>query len=137
MSNNCIICKLASGEFPSATVYEDDLFRAILDISPAAKGHTLLFPKNHVANLFELKEQEASSVILVLQKIAAAIQKATACDGINILQNNGTAAGQSILHLHFHIIPRYNDDKITIPWKQISYAEQEAAIIAENIKQYL
>ena len=120
--NSCIFCKLASGEFPSATVYEDDLFRAILDISPAAKGHTLLLPKTHAVNLFELDELEVSKALLVAKKLAAAIQKTLQCDGINILQNNGTAAGQSVFHFHIHLIPRYEEDGVTIPWKSLSYS---------------
>lgn len=131
--NNCIFCKLASGEFSSATVYEDDLFRAILDISPAAKGHTLVIPKRHMANLFELDGPEREQALTVIQKIATAVQKVMNCDGINVLQNNGTAAGQSVFHLHFHIIPRYNNDDVLVPWKQLSYKEGEANELAGEI----
>lgn len=135
--NSCIFCKLASGEFPSATVYEDDLFRAILDISPAAKGHTLLLPKTHAVNLFELDELEVSKALLVAKKLAAAIQKTLQCDGINILQNNGTAAGQSVFHFHIHLIPRYEEDGVTIPWKSLSYSDGEAFELANKIHQNL
>lgn len=135
--NSCIFCKLASGEFPSATVYEDDLFRAILDISPAAKGHTLLLPKTHAVNLFGLDELEVSKALLVAKKLAAAIQKTLQCDGINILQNNGTAAGQSVFHFHIHLIPRYEEDGVTIPWKSLSYSDGEAFELANKIHQNL
>lgn len=135
--NSCIFCKLASGEFPSATVYEDDLFRAILDISPAAKGHTLLLPKTHAVNLFELDELEVSKALLVAKKLAAAIQKTLQCDGINILQNNGSAAGQSVFHFHIHLIPRYEEDGVTIPWKSLSYSDGEAFELANKIHQNL
>lgn len=135
--NSCIFCKLASGEFSSATVYEDDLFRAILDISPAAKGHTLLLPKTHAVNLFELDELEVSKALLVAKKLAAAIQKTLQCDGINILQNNGTAAGQSVFHFHIHLIPRYEEDGVTIPWKSLSYSDGEAFELANKIHQNL
>ena len=135
--NSCIFCKLASGEFPSATVYEDDLFRAILDISPAAKGNTLLLPKTHAVNLFELDELEVSKALLVAKKLAAAIQKTLQCDGINILQNNGTAAGQSVFHFHIHLIPRYEEDGVTIPWKSLSYSDGEAFELANKIHQNL
>nr|WP_295678260.1 HIT family protein [uncultured Lachnoclostridium sp.] len=135
--NSCIFCKLASGEFSSATVYEDDLFRAILDISPAAKGHTLLLPKTHAVNLFELDELEVSKALLVAKKLAAATQKTLQCDGINILQNNGTAAGQSVFHFHIHLIPRYEEDGVTIPWKSLSYSDGEAFELANKIHQNL
>lgn len=135
--NSCIFCKLASGEFPSATVYEDDLFRAILDISPAAKGHTLLLPKTHAVNLFELDELEVSKALLVAKKLAAALVKTLQCDGINILQNNGTAAGQSVFHFHIHLIPRYEEDGVTIPWKSLSYSDGEASELANKIHQNL
>lgn len=138
MSDNfCIFCKLASGEFSSATVYEDDLFRAILDISPAAKGHTLLLPKKHAANLFELGEPEVSQALSITKKLALAIQKTLPCDGINILQNNGIAAGQSIFHFHLHLIPRYEEDGVTIPWRSLSYADGEAEGLANKIRQNL
>lgn len=138
MSNNsCVFCKLASGEFSSATVYEDDLFRAILDISPAAKGHTLLLPKKHAANLFELEEPEVSKALSVAKTLAVAIQKTLQCDGINILQNNGTSAGQSVFHFHIHLIPRYEKDGVTIPWKSLSYSDGEATELANKIQQNL
>lgn len=135
--NSCIFCKLATGEFSSATVYEDDLFRAILDISPASKGHTLLLPKKHAANLFELEEPEVSKAFSVAKKLSVAIQKTLQCDGINILQNNGTAAGQSVFHFHIHLIPRYENDGVTIPWEALSYSDGEAVELANKIRQNL
>lgn len=132
--SNCIFCKLASGEFASATIYEDDLFRVILDISPAAKGHALLLPKRHMANLFELDGKESTQALAVMKKICDALVKTLNCDGINILQNNGAAAGQSVFHLHFHMIPRYDGDGVVIPWKSLSYADNEATMLAEQIK---
>lgn len=135
--NSCIFCKLATGEFSSATVYEDDLFRAILDISPASKGHTLLLPKKHAANLFELEEPEVSKAFSVAKKLSVAIQKTLQCDGINILQNNGTAAGQSVFHFHIHLIPRYENDGVTIPWEALSYSNGEAVELANKIRQNL
>ena len=110
--DDCIFCKIADGEIPSATVYEDDLFRVILDIAPAAKGHALILPKNHYDNLWELGEEEAKKVIGLAAKISAAQKKALGCDGINVLQNNGIAAGQSVFHFHMHLIPRYEEDQV-------------------------
>lgn len=134
---NCIFCKLASGEFSSATIYEDDLFRVILDISPAFKGHALLLPKRHMENIFELDGEESELALSVIKEVSLAIKKTLRCDGINVLQNNGTAAGQSVFHLHFHMIPRYENDQFVIPWKSLSYAEGEADQLADQIRSAL
>ena len=135
--NNCIFCKIIGGEIPSVTVYEDENFKAIFDISPASKGHTLVLPKKHMENLFEIDETVASKALSVIQKIASAIKETLRCDGINIVQNNGLAAGQSVFHLHFHIIPRYTDDNVILPWKNGSYQDGEAVELANSIKEKL
>lgn len=135
--NNCIFCKIIGGEIPSITIYEDENFKAIFDISPASKGHTLVLPKKHVENLFEMDETIATNALPVIAKIAAAIKEALHCDGVNILQNNGLAAGQSVFHLHFHIIPRFNDDQVITPWENGSYKEGEADSLAIAIKEKL
>lgn len=132
---DCIFCKIANGVFGSATVYEDDDFRAVLDIAPAAKGHVLILPKKHMANLFEIDADVAAKALGVASRIAAAQKKALGCDGINLLQNNGEAAGQSVFHLHIHLIPRYNGDEVTIPWKTLSYADGEAEEYAKKIRE--
>ncbi len=131
---DCIFCKIAQGIIPSACVWEDDDFRAILDISPAAKGHVLLLPKKHCANLFEIDADIAAKALLVASKIAKAMKKALNADGINLLQNNGEAAGQTIFHLHIHLIPRYNEDGVSIPWEHLSYADGEAEEYAAKIR---
>lgn len=131
---NCIFCKIADGQIPSAVVYEDTDFRAILDIAPSHKGHTIVLPKYHAANLFELPDDIAAKALPVVKKIAAAIKEETGCDGINILQNNGTAAGQSVFHLHIHIIPRFENDGILPVWPQGAYEDGEAAEVAEKIR---
>ena len=133
--DDCIFCKLANGIFPTSTVYEDEDFRAILDIAPANKGHVIILPKTHAKDIFELDETVASKLLPVAKKVAAAVKKATGCDGVNLLQNNGTAAGQSVFHLHVHVIPRFKDDGILPVWEQHSYSEGEADIMAEKINQ--
>lgn len=132
---DCIFCKIANGEISSATVYEDEDFRVILDIAPAAKGHALILPKNHYADLWELGEKEAKRAWLLAAKISAAQKKALHCDGINVLQNNGIAAGQSVFHFHIHLIPRYEQDQMDIPWKTLSYEEGEAEEICTRIQE--
>ena len=113
---NCIFCKIAAGEIPSKTLYEDDNFRVILDISPASKGHAIILPKNHADNLFELSDEDASKIFVVAKKVASVMKEILLCDGLNVLQNNGEAAGQSVFHLHVHLIPRYENDAVTIKW---------------------
>ncbi len=132
--DNCIFCMIANGEIPSATVYEDEDFRAILDIAPAHKGHVILLPKQHADNLFAVSDDVAAKALPIVRKIALAVKEATGCDGINILQNNGTAAGQSVFHLHIHIIPRFEGDGILPVWPQGEYADGEAAVLAEQIR---
>ena len=136
-NKNCIFCKIISGKIPSETLYEDENFRVILDIAPAAKGHAVVLAKRHCTDLFSSDPATMSNALFVIAKVGDAIKKALACDGINILQNNGTAAGQTIFHLHFHILPRYNNDNLTIPGKTLSYKDGEAAEIAEKIRREL
>lgn len=131
--NNCIFCKIIAGEIPSATVYEDEDFKAIMDISPAAKGHVIILSKKHIANLFELDDDTASKALIAARKIAKAIKAELNCDGINLIQNNGEAAGQTVFHFHIHVIPRYNNDSVGLDWKQGKYADGEAAALAARI----
>ena len=114
---NCIFCKIANGEIPSTTLYEDEDFRVILDLGPATRGHALLLPKNHFANLFELDDETAQKAILVAKKIAGKMKDALGADGFNLVQNNGEAAGQTVFHFHMHLIPRYENDNAGILWE--------------------
>ena len=128
---NCIFCKILAGEIPSTAVYEDDDFKASLDVNPAARGHVIILPKNHAANIYELPDEDASKIMVVAKKIATAIEKAYHCDGVNILQNNGEAAGQTVFHLHVHVIPRFKGDTVNIGWKQGDMPEDLDAICKE------
>ncbi|HIS30020.1 MAG TPA: HIT family protein [Candidatus Limivivens intestinipullorum] len=122
---DCIFCKIANGEIPSATVYEDEDFRVILDLGPATKGHALVLPKEHWANLFELPDEVAQKGILVAKKVAGKLRDALGCDGFNIVQNNGTAAGQTVFHFHIHLIPRYENDQAGISWTPGTLTEED------------
>lgn len=106
----CVFCSIINHEIPSKVVYEDDLVLAILDISQVTKGHTLVMPKKHVDNLLECDDETAAHLIQVVKRLAKRIQEKTGAVGINILNNNGEAAGQTVNHLHFHIIPRYSEN---------------------------
>ena len=132
--DSCIFCKIIKGDIPSSTIYEDDNVKVIMDIAPSAKGHAILLVKQHVANVFELDAELAGKVFSVVPKIATAIKEELGCDGMNILQNNGVAAGQTVFHLHIHFIPRWEGDSVNIKWTPLSYADGEAAALAEAIK---
>lgn len=134
---NCIFCRIAAGEIPSATVYEDEDFRAILDLGPAAAGHTLVIPKKHSDNLLCVDSDTAAKALGVVAKVANAVQEAMGCDGINVVQNNGEAAGQTVMHLHFHIIPRYKGDKVQIGWEPGKPADGELESTASLIRDKL
>lgn len=114
---NCIFCKIANGEIPAATLYEDEDFRVILDLGPATKGHALILPKKHAANLYELPDELAAKAMVLAKKMAAKMTEILSCDGFNIVQNNGECAGQTVFHFHMHLIPRYKEDGAIISWK--------------------
>lgn len=108
--DNCIFCKIIAGEIPSQAIYEDEKFRVILDVAPAAKGHALILPKDHYANLYELPDDLSADTIRLAKKMMKVMTDKLGCDGFNILQNNGETAGQTVLHFHMHLIPRYEND---------------------------
>ncbi len=137
METNCIFCKIANGDIPSSTLYEDDLFRVILDLSPAAKGHALILPKQHMANIFEMDDATAGKVFILASRIAKAMKTALNCDGLNIVQNNGEVAGQTVFHFHMHIIPRYENDGQNITWIPGTSEAEEREAIAAQIKALL
>ena len=134
--NNCIFCKIAAGEIPSKTIYEDDKFRVILDLGPATKGHALILPKNHYANLYELPEETAGDVMKLAKKMATVMTEKLGCQGFNLMQNNGETAGQTVFHFHMHLIPRYENDGQEINWKLGSPTQEELEeiknLITEN-----
>ena len=114
--NNCIFCKIANGEIPSRTLEENDKFRVVLDVGPATKGHALILPKDHYANLYELPEETAADVMKLAKKMAIRMKEKLHCDGFNLVQNNEPAAGQTVFHFHLHLIPRYENDNQQINW---------------------
>ncbi|MBE5874469.1 MAG: HIT family protein [Lachnospiraceae bacterium] len=115
--DDCIFCKIAAGEIPSKTIYEDELFRVILDLGPATKGHALILPKDHADNLFKLPDDTAGKVLVLAKKLATQMKEKLGCDGLNLVQNNGEEAGQTVKHFHMHMIPRYKNDGQRIGWK--------------------
>jgi len=109
---NCVFCKIIKGDLPSYTLKESDLFIAILDVSPATKGHTLVIPKRHTPDVYGLNQQEAAALMPFVQELANDINATLKPKALNILQNNGTAAGQVIMHYHMHVVPRYEGDGV-------------------------
>lgn len=110
-SENCIFCKIINGKLPSSKVYEDNKFIAILDIAPINKGHLLVLPKDHTPDIFDIESSVLSELIVLVKRLSVAVKAGLHADGVHVLQNNGEAALQSVFHLHFHIIPKYNSDK--------------------------
>lgn len=131
--NNCIFCKLANGEIPASTLYEDEDFRVILDVNPASKGHALIIPKEHYANLYELEDSLAGKAMILAKKMITKLTDVLECDGYNLVQNNGECAGQTVFHFHLHLIPRYEDDGVGIGWKLNELTETDREDILSKI----
>ncbi len=135
--DGCIFCKIAAGEIPSTTVYEDEDLRVIADISPANLGHLLILPKVHAKDLTELPAEMACKVMITAQKVGKAMQEGLHPDGINVLQNNGEAAGQTVMHYHMHIIPRYQGDSVRIGWEPMQGLTNQVAEAADKVRKAL
>lgn len=131
---NCIFCKIAAGVIPSATLYEDEEFRVILDLGPASKGHALILPKAHYANVYEIPDELAGKAMILAKKMATAMTKALGCDGFNLVQNNGETAGQTVFHFHLHLIPRYKGDNVTLTWVPGTLTDEMKQEILEKVK---
>ena len=130
---DCIFCKIANGDIPSATIYEDEEFRVVLDLGPAAKGHALILPKDHYADLYEIDEEVAGRVFKLAKKMATKMTEALGCGGFNIVQNNKPAAGQTVFHFHMHLIPRYEGDNAGFGWNVGTLTDEDKADILAKI----
>lgn len=131
---DCIFCKIAAGEIPSATLYEDDDFRVILDLGPASKGHALIIPKKHYSNIYDIEDETAAKAMVLAKKMITKMTEALGCDGYNIVQNNGPCAGQTVFHFHMHLIPRYEGDQVGLGWHMGKLSEEDKAEILEKMK---
>lgn len=134
IDNDCIFCKIANGEIPSSTIYEDEDFRVILDLRPAAKGHALILPKHHYKDVCELDPVTAAKVLPLAGRVGAAMKKGLGCAAFNLVQNNGKEAGQTVFHFHMHIIPRYSDGPAMVTWEPGEASSEELTRTAEAIK---
>lgn len=131
--DDCIFCKIANGEIPSRTLYEDEMFRVILDLGPATRGHALIIPKEHFLNLYELPEEWCAKAFVLAKRMAEQMTEKLSCDGFNLVQNNGEVAGQTVSHFHIHLIPRYQEDGQKISWEQTEPAPEELDAVREAI----
>lgn len=133
IKEDCIFCKIANGTIPAKTIYEDETAKVILDLAPATRGHALIIPKNHYDNLFDLDDAKAEKIMIIAKKVGEALMRTLGCQGLNLVQNNGEVAGQTVFHFHMHIIPRYEDDGQTIGWKQLEMNDSELEKIQKII----
>ena len=131
---NCIFCKIAAGEIPSATLYEDDDFRVILDLGPASKGHALILPKEHYRNLYDIDDETLAKAALLAKKMVKKLTDVLGCDGYNIVQNNEPCAGQTVFHFHMHLIPRYEGDNVGLGWHMGVLTDEVKNEILEKMK---
>lgn len=135
--DDCIFCKLANGDIPTNSIYEDDVVKVIFDASPAAPGHILILPKNHFDDVYSMDDETAAHVFKVAVKLSKAYRKALDFDGLNIVQNNGEAAGQTVFHFHMHLIPRYQNAKNNdiLMWSHENFSDEEMAQIRDSLSQ--
>lgn len=123
--SECIFCKIVKGEIPSKTLYEDEKFRVILDLNPATRGHALILPREHADDIYGLPDETAAAAFVLGKKMAGIMKEKLKCDGLNLVQNNGETAGQTVKHFHIHVIPRYSDDGQQINWTHGQPSQEE------------
>ncbi len=131
----CIFCKIANGEIPSATLYEDEDFRVILDLGPASKGHALILPKEHYKDLYHLDDEIAAKVFVLAKRMITKLTEVLGCEGYNIVQNNGELAGQTVFHFHMHLIPRYKNDNVGLGWNVGTLTEEDKLEILSKLNE--
>jgi len=134
MKDDCIFCKLANGVFATNSIYEDDDFNVILDAGPATKGHALILPKEHYANIYEMPADLLAKAAVLAKEQIAHMTEVLGCDGFNLVQNNGETAGQTVFHFHMHLIPRYKDDNQTIGWNPLTPEDEAQKALCDKLK---
>ena len=131
--DNCIFCKLANGDIPTNSIYEDDDFKVILDAAPATKGHSLIIPKSHYKDIYEIDEELAGKAFKLAKKLTISMTEKLGCEGFNILQNNKEVAGQTVFHFHMHLIPRYKEGKSILTWGHEEFTTEEMEDICKSL----
>jgi histidine triad (HIT) family protein len=132
--DNCAFCKIIKGELPSYKIFEDNNFAAIMDINPVAAGHALLLTKEHYENIFDLPEELAGAAFTMAARLCRTLMEVLRMDGVNIIQNNGVYAGQTVNHFHLHLIPRFKDDGLNFAWNSKNLSSSEIADLLNKIK---
>jgi histidine triad (HIT) family protein len=133
---NCIFCKVVAGEIPGEEIDSDDRTVTVMDINPATRGHAVVIPRIHAANLFELDDDDLLAAMRATRRVAERMRATLHPAGFNILHNIGRAAWQSIFHFHVHVIPRYEDDPLQLPWLPEPADPAELARVAEEIRSH-
>jgi histidine triad (HIT) family protein len=131
---DCLFCKIVAGELPAQIVAEDELTVAFMDINPATRGHALVVPRNHTPNVVEADPEDLFATIRGAQRLAQLATERLGSDGVNLLNSCGSAAWQTVFHLHFHVIPRYADDPLTLPWVPAPGDPDEIAAAADQLR---
>ncbi|HID87924.1 MAG TPA: HIT family protein [Anaerolineae bacterium] len=134
---DCIFCAIVEGRAPAHVVFEDEETLAFMDIHPANPGHTLIVPKKHVPNVYELDDGTAAAVMRTAVRVARAVREALQPDGLNLLQSNGRAGGQAIFHLHMHVIPRWYGDGLHLARPPVGREQQTIEEVAARIREQL
>lgn len=135
--DDCIFCKIGKGDIPSATVYENSDFKVFMDVSPANRGHVLIIPKEHYDNIFQIDAETAGKLFSLATAVARAVKAETKCEGMNVVQNNGEVAGQTVNHFHLHLIPRFEGDGVSVTWKQGETEPDELQALAKAIRKHI
>ena len=136
-SDVCIFCEIIAGKIPCHKIYEDDNVISFLDIGPISSGHTLVVPKQHFVRVDQCPEDVISKISVCISNVSKAVLTATEADGYNVLCNNGRAAGQIVDHVHFHIVPRYDNDGLFNQWPSDEYPEGQGKVVADSIREKL
>ena len=113
---DCVFCKIVAGEIPSFKLFEDEATLAFMDINPAHEGHALVIPKEHAPDLYAVSDEALARTSVTAKRVAAALARTLNPDGVNLVQSNGAAAGQSVMHFHVHVLPRARDDGLAMNW---------------------
>ncbi len=131
--SDCLFCKIVAGEIPAVKVHEDEMTMAFMDLNPGTRGHLLVVPREHVADIHAITETDLGAVARTAQRMAGRIVERLGADGVNVIQNSGAAAWQSVLHYHVHVVPRYQDDPLRLPWTPAPGDPDEIAAVAKEL----
>jgi len=131
---DCIFCKIVAGEIPATIVEQDERTIAFMDISPATRGHVLVIPREHATDVHAINPEDLAAVALTAQRVAAKALRNLGAAGVNLLNSNGPAAWQTVFHFHMHVIPRYDDDPLRLPWVPAAGDMDEIAAAGEQLR---